>query len=394
MARKRGEAVERHPIPATLMGESKWAIRADCLPRLIAAHDGRLELALAESIAAAPPVKHTAIRRASSQEERASGAVAVISLAGVMTPRPSFLSYLYGGGAGLCEFRDAFRDAVASSEISAIVLNIDSPGGLISLVPETAAEMLAARGEKPVIAVANTMAASGAYWLAAMCDEIVCTPSGEVGSVGVYMLHNDYSGMNERIGVDPTFVYAGKYKTEGNIEEPLSSAAKQAWQGEIDDLYAMFTESVAAGRDVTAKVVRDSYGEGRTLLAARAKEAGMCDRVDTLETVISELLEGGSGSGRSSAARITAPSKPLIENPDQTRCSDCGAFVADGAECAKCAEAADDDDDEDEDDVAPDDAPDDDEEPDDDDEDEDDEEQPVAQDAAVHDRRVADLLFS
>jgi hypothetical protein len=67
------------------------------------------------------------------------------------------------------------------------------------------------------------MAASAAYWIAAQADELVVTPSGFVGSIGTYAIHEDWSKFNEDFGVLPTYISAGKYKTEGNPDEPLST---------------------------------------------------------------------------------------------------------------------------------------------------------------------------
>jgi signal peptide peptidase SppA len=306
-------------FPLTL-GRSLWAIRPDALPRIVEAHrNGR---ALAAALGAAATAR--AARRDATQH--AGGGVAVIPLTGVITPRDSFLSLLFGGGSGgLQGFRDDFRTALGSPDVGSIVLDIDSPGGLIDLVPETAAEIRAARGDKPIIAVANTQAASAAYWLASQADELVVTPSGDVGSVGVYMLHEDWSGFNEKQGIAPTYISAGRYKTEGNPDAALSDDAQKAWQQEVNDLYSMFVEAVAAGRDVSASTVRDGYGEGRTLLADRALNAGMVDRIATLETVVGEQLGGRStraGASALSAARraraeVTPP--PAGDETDPTR---------------------------------------------------------------------------
>jgi signal peptide peptidase SppA len=217
--------------------------------------------------------------------------VAVVPLTGVITPRGSLLSLLFGGGPGGLEgFRSQFREAVHDPEVGAVVLDVDSPGGLVKLVPETAAEIRGARGAKPIVAQVNTLAASAAYWLAAQADEIVMTPSGQAGSIGVYMLHEDWSGANAKAGVDPTFIYAGKYKVEGNPEEALSDEGKAHWQSEADDIYAMFVSDVAQGRGTLEATVRNSYGEGRTLLGERALSAGLVDRLDTLHGTVSRLL--------------------------------------------------------------------------------------------------------
>ncbi|MEA2255564.1 MAG: hypothetical protein QOG35_1609, partial [Solirubrobacteraceae bacterium] len=300
------------PLPPLTLGGSVWAIRPDVLGHLNQANRVASNPdwhRIAGRIGAAAP---KAARRSGTQ--RAGGAVAVLPLTGVITPRGSFLSLLFGGGwGGLQDFRESFREAVASPDVGAIVLEIDSPGGLIDLVPETAAEIREARGSKPIIAVANTMAASAAYWIAAQADELVVTPSGDVGSVGVYMVHYDWSGWNEQEGIAPTYISAGRYKTEGNPDEPLGDEAIADWQQEVDDLYAMFADAVAAGRDVSVDTVIAEYGEGRTLLAARALQSGLVDRIDTLEAVISGLLAPGSAGG--AAARASSPPAPRAELP-------------------------------------------------------------------------------
>jgi signal peptide peptidase SppA len=197
---------------------------------------------------------------------------------------------LFGMGGGLSQFRDEFRAAMDDEEVSTVVLNIDSPGGLVDLVPEVAAEIRGARGAKPIVAVANTRASSAAYWLASQADELAVTPSGEVGSVGVYLLHTDWSGANEKEGIAPTYISAGKFKTEANPDEPLTDDAREHLQALVDDSYGMFVSDVAAGRGVSEADVRGGFGEGRVLPAAMALDAGMVDSVETLEQVVARTL--------------------------------------------------------------------------------------------------------
>lgn len=353
------DAVDTSPLPALTLGGSAWAIRPDVLPRLAAFQRAATTPAWAQLAARTAASAPRAARRNSGQ--RAGGAVAVITLSGVITPRGSFYSMLFGGGyGGLQDFREEFREALNSPDVGAIVLDVDSPGGLVDLVPETAREIRESRGDKPIIAVANTCAASAAYYIASQADELVVTPSGDVGSIGVYMLHEDWSGWNEQQGIDPTYVSAGKYKTEGNMDEPLEGEALAEWQREVDDLYAMFVNDIAAGRGITAEQVIANYGEGRCLLADRALAAGMVDRVDTIESVIGGLLLG-PGSPNGAAARAgrmaSAVSRARAdvlpddlddedepedepdddEAGDQPRC-DCGKWLSPGeTQCESCA---------------------------------------------------------
>lgn len=222
-----------------------------------------------------------------SDDEQDEPCPGVIPLYGLITPYGSFLSMLFGGGGGLDQFRARLDQAVNDSSISHIVLDVDSPGGMVDLVPETAAEVRAARDVKPVIAVANTTAASAAYWIASQATELVMTPSAQVGSVGVYQMHRDLSAAQDQMGIKTTLISAGKYKTEGNAFEPLNSDARKAMQEQIDEIYGWFVSDVAAGRKLDVSAVKTGFGEGRTLLAQKAVQAGMADRVATFQQVMS-----------------------------------------------------------------------------------------------------------
>jgi ClpP class serine protease len=154
------------------------------------------------------------------------------------------------------------------------------------------------RGEKPIIALANVQACSGAYWLASAADEVVVTPSGRLGSIGVFILHLDETGWEANEGLKSTYIAAGRYKVEGNSSEPLSEEAEQHIREIVDDYYALFVDGVAAGRGVSADSVKDGFGEGLVVTAQRAVELGMADRVDSFEGVVSKLAGTESGTGR------------------------------------------------------------------------------------------------
>lgn len=283
-------------LPPLMLGGSLWAIRADALPRLF-------ELARSAAAHAASP--QAAPVTTLDQPAPSGPGVAVLPLTGVLTPHGSILSYLFGGSmGGVQQFRDQLARAVGDPEVAAIILDVDSPGGSVGLVPEAAADVLAARDIKPVYAVANVQACSGAYYIASQATEFYCTPSGCVGSIGVYYVHEDYSGMNEQMGVDVTYVYAGQYKTEGNPDEPLSDDARAAWQADADTLYGMFVNDVAAGRGVPAATVASGFGQGRTLLAQDALDVGMVDGLDTIQAVVSRALTEAVSSTGASARRF------------------------------------------------------------------------------------------
>jgi signal peptide peptidase SppA len=224
-----------------------------------------------------------------------AGSIAVLPVMGPITPRATFFS-LFFGGTSIEEFRAMFRQALGDPNVGAIVLDVDSPGGLVDQIPEMAAEIRAGRNRKPVVAVADTDAASGAYWLASQASEFFVTPSGEVGSIGVYTIHEDESVFDHNLGITVTLISAGKYKVEANPFEPLTDEARQALQDKVDAYYDMFVSDVAAGRGVAKQAVLDGFGQGRMVMAKPATSERMTDRVGTLEDAIrraSQLARGG-----------------------------------------------------------------------------------------------------
>ena len=217
-----------------------------------------------------------------------SGTTAVIPLVGPIMTRAGAMSDV-SGSSTLEEFKSSFRQALNDPSVQAIVLDIDSPGGTVDGVPEMAAEITAARGTKPITAVANYMAASAAYWIGTAADELVVSPSSEVGSVGVYAAHQDRSAEMASKGVKTTFVYAGDNKTEGNPFEPLSEEAQANLQNQVDSIYQDFVASVATSRGKTEEEVLANFGQGRTKLAQEAVDLGMADRIATIDQVLQEF---------------------------------------------------------------------------------------------------------
>ena len=189
----------------------------------------------------------------------------MIPVYGVIEHRSDWMMEMFGG-VSVDGLREALRAELDDPAVRAVVLDIDSPGGSIAGVTELAAEIRAARGgAKPIVAVANTLAASAAYWLASQADQVSVTPSGHVGSIGVYAIHQDVSKMMDEMGVTMTIISAGEHKTEGNEFEPLSDEARADIQARVDASYQQFLSDVAEGRKVTTGQVEADYGGGRVL---------------------------------------------------------------------------------------------------------------------------------
>jgi signal peptide peptidase SppA len=226
-----------------------------------------------------------AAARATQGERRAESFAGIVPIYGVIMPRANLMTEM-SGGTTVEGLRRSFRAALADPEISRIIFDVDSPGGSVEGITEIAAEIRDARGQKPMTAVANFTMASAAYWIAAQADEIMASPSALVGSIGVYGVHEDWSVANEQMGVAPTYISAGKYKTEGNPDAPLGDEARAHMQELVDASYDLFVRDVAAGRGVSPSAVKAGYGEGRVLPPEAARAAGLIDGIATYDEVL------------------------------------------------------------------------------------------------------------
>jgi signal peptide peptidase SppA len=287
--------MKRYDSILTAVRGSLWLILPEKMDSILGFLDAKasgitLDAATVERIAATNRTEKRSV---------ISNSVAVVPVFGVVAQRLDMMSE-FSGGVSTERLGQDIAALVADPEVGAIVLNIDSPGGNYYGTPEVASKIMAARGTKPIVAVANSMAASAAYWIASAADEIVVTPSGDVGSVGVLAVHYDNSAMNEKIGSKPTYITYGTHKAEFSSNAPLSSDAAEELQRRVDQAGETFVKAVAKQRGVAPQVVRDKFGQGRMFGAQEAVERGMADRIGTLEATIARLAgtRKASSSGR------------------------------------------------------------------------------------------------
>ena len=231
------------------------------------------------------------------------GRVAVVPVQGVLAQRMSMLEESSGGASA--ESIGATIDELANDKtVKSIVLAIDSPGGSVFGIQELGNKIYGYRGQKKIVGIADSMAASGAYWLLAQCAEANVTLGGLVGSIGVYTAHVDYSGMEEQLGIKTTYVSEGKFKTDGF--GPLTDEHRAHLQGQVGNYYGAFVAAVAKGRGVSEAKVKSDFGQGRTVTAQAAAAAGMVDKVATLEQVLRRLGAEAGSSGSSGLAAADA----------------------------------------------------------------------------------------
>lgn len=206
----------------------------------------------------------------------------------------------YGGSSSgrvaVVDIRDVITDAEdvirqlrkyrKRSSIKAIVLRLDSPGGLPVPSHEIYEEVRRTRRHgTPVIVSMGSVAASGAYYIACAADRIVANPGTLTGSIGVVSQYANFQPLLEKIGIESTTITTGDFKDTGSPTRRMRPEERAYLQRTIDDVYEQFVGVVARGRKMEADSVR-ALADGRIFTGRQAYGNGLVDTLGTLDTAI------------------------------------------------------------------------------------------------------------
>jgi capsid assembly protease len=199
------------------------------------------------------------------------------------------------------------QKAADNSLITAILLNIDSPGGQVNGIQEFADQVRDVGAIKPVVAYIDGIGASGAYWIAAAANSIVVNDSSMVGSIGVVASIRDNRAAQERQGVKQYEIVS----TQSPYKRPdvATVEGRAQIQEMVDALADVFVGRVASFRGISASDVLARYGQGRMLPAKQALAAGMADEISRFEPLVARLAVD-AGKPR---AMISVKEKPMAE---------------------------------------------------------------------------------
>lgn len=215
--------------------------------------------------------------------------VAVIPIHGSLINR---FGQCYGYVTGYNFIRRQRDAAMADPDVTAIVYDVNSGGGEAAGCFELADESFALRGTKPTISVVDSACYSAAYALASTSDQVVVTPTGGAGSVGVYTMHVDMSKMLENWGLEITLIHAGEHKVDGHPYAELPEDVRADMQKSVDATYNKFVESVARNRNLSVEAVKDT--QARCYSADDALALGLIDSVASPIEAIRAFLGGPS----------------------------------------------------------------------------------------------------
>ena len=198
-------------------------------------------------------------------------------------------------------FTQQMEQAARDDQVKAVVLRINSPGGTVTC-SDTMYEMVKKfreKTKKPVIAATQEVAASGAYFVACGCDEIVAHPTSVVGSIGVIFETFDVSRGLDKLGIKSEAIKSGDLKDMGSPFKPLAPEARAVMQGMIDEYYARFVTVVTSNRSIADQTKLKTATDGRVFSGRQALELGLVDRLGTLDDAIKLAKEKAGAPGAS-----------------------------------------------------------------------------------------------
>lgn len=222
-------------------------------------------------------------RRAGYRVERG---VAIIPVYGTLINRGGWLSAM-SGVASYTRLNNALSMAVEDDDVHDILFDYDTPGGEAAGVYALGERIYQLRGQKRMTAIVNELTASAGVWLASAADEIVITRTGEAGSIGVVMTHYSQQNFNEKLGVKVTHIHAGARKVDFSPHYDLTPEALEAAQTRIDELYELFTGTVARNLNISQNAIKAT--EAGMFSAQAAVDNGLAHRIDSFDNVLANL---------------------------------------------------------------------------------------------------------
>lgn len=237
---------------------------------------------------------------------RAAGKTAIITIDGSLVNRGAWI----GASSGLTSYEgigaqlDEVEAEARAGHLENLVIDMNSYGGEATGMYGIAAKVRNLRKRMHVVAVVNDVAASAGFGIVSGADVIVVSPTSLVGSIGVVMMHVDRSGEMSAKGLRPTLIHAGAKKVDGHPFGPLSENVRAEMQKDVLAFYDRFLETVEAGRGkarLSAKKARET--EADVFIGQEAIDAGLADRIGTLEDVLAELSRPARAAGMSNKQR-------------------------------------------------------------------------------------------
>ncbi len=227
-----------------------------------------------------------------------------------------------GQGIGLIEVKGMILDSkdtirqlrhfLKKDSIKAVVLRVDSPGGVVAPSQEICDEVRKFAAKKKIIVSMGSLAASGGYYISAPATMIYANPGTITASIGVILKLSNIEALIDKIGIKAHTLKTGKYKDSGSPVRQFTEEDRAMLQAVIDNTHEQFVRAVAEGRKLPVEEVR-KIADGRILSGEQAKALKLVDRLGTLQDAIEEA---GKQAGIKGEPEIVLPPKKKVNYLD------------------------------------------------------------------------------
>jgi protease-4 len=199
--------------------------------------------------------------------------------------------------------------AAADSEVKAILLRINSPGGSV-VASDEIYHALKGCG-KPIVVLMGEMAASGGYYISMAARYLIANPNTLTGSIGVISSFPEASELMKNLGITVSVIKSGSVKDIGSLYRPMTDEEKALWQKVIDETYESFVQIVSEGRKMPAAKVRE-LADGSVYTGRQALALGLIDGLGYQEDAVAKAAELGGISGTPRVIRLAPPTASLL----------------------------------------------------------------------------------
>jgi protease-4 len=235
-------------------------------------------------------------------------AVAVVHVAGNIVDGES-----PAGSAGGDTITEQIEDALADSDVKALVVRVDSGGGSAMASEQIRLAMAEARARKlPVIASFGPVAASGGYWIGTGADMIFASPATITGSIGVFGVIPTFQGTLKELGISTDGVRTTPFSGQPDIVGGLNAPTRTLIQAGVEDIYQQFLVRVSTARKMPVAQVAP-IAEGRVWSGRQAKELKLVDQYGDLQAAVREAGKRAGIKGEPRVKTMAPPTPFLVE---------------------------------------------------------------------------------
>ncbi len=221
------------------------------------------------------------------------GRIAIVPISGTLVSKSAALRP-YSGMTGYNGIVSRVTAAINDPDVDGILLDMDTPGGMVAGGFDAADIIARLRSQKPIWSLANDMNCSAGQLLASACSRRLVTQTAKAGSIGVLMAHSNYAGNLEQAGVDITLIFAGAHKVDGNPWEALPKEVLATFQAKMNAIRQSFAEKVSGYTGISVQAVLDT--EAAVYTGQESIDAGLSDELVINTDALAVMREAISNS--------------------------------------------------------------------------------------------------